>query len=156
MCDSHISESCPMDFTSYCPVDSFRSDGETQQSVEKSLQNGSTWFMRKAKGAPHSKRLIKESGELFRDRSCSGACDVAQCHRFPSSGVKCPEFDNGHHAKSNTRSLEKASPYVSQEELNALKGCVMRSRALFSPSPSSSPVHSFVHKQPHSPRHTNS
>ncbi len=164
MCDSHISESCPMDFTNYCPVDSLRIESAAKLPVEKSQRNHTTWFTRKAKGSSsHNKRLSQGSSDQFRERSNSnGTNEVAYLHHFTDSYKKCVESRSNEDycvSKCNTRSLEKASRYVSQEELNALKGCVMRRRAVFSPSPASSPVHSFVHKkqssQP-SPSFTNS
>ena len=151
---------CPVD---YCPVDSLGSEDETKVPMEKSHRNHITWFSRRVKGASsHNKRLGQESGDLFREHLCSynGSGDVAYHHHFPDSHrrnvVESVSDEDYHPTKHNTRSLEMASRYVSQEELNALKGCVMRRRAVFSPSPSSSPVHSFVHKQPSSPTVTNS
>ena len=47
------------------------------------------------------------------------------------------------------RTQEVPNRYVSQEELDALKGCVTRRRAIFSPSPLSSPLCS---RSPHKPR----
>lgn len=55
------------------------------------------------------------------------------------------DCESATHDRSFTRLQEVPNRYVSQEELDALKGCVTRRRAVFSPSPSSSPV-SNVHR----------
>lgn len=141
-----------MDFTNYCPVDSLKS--EVKEPVEKSQRNHITWFSRKTKeSSTQNKHLSHGNSDWCRD------LNIAASNHFPVNSRKCvePGRDEDYQgAKYNSRSLEKASSYVSQEELNALKGCVMRRRAVFSPSPSSSPVHSFVHKQPQPPNFTNS
>lgn len=141
MCDSHISESCPMDFTSYCPVDTLCSDGKLKQSPSHT-KNHITWISRKAKGA--SNKQVTPSKQENRKLLQNYGVGCYNSHRD----------DKGCNLVS--RSLEKPSPFVSQKELNALKGCVMRTRAVFSPSPSSSPVHSYACQQLSSPNLTNS
>lgn len=126
MCDSHISESCPTDFTSYCPVDSIYNGGRHKQSSQKLHGN---------QRAP--KRMIPCGSDIPVENRPSEECVRSE---LIDGGDHCRQHMHcGLSASGNSRSLEKASSYVSQEELNALKGCVMRRRAVFSPSPSSSP-----------------
>lgn len=91
------------------------------------------------------KRTSTYRRKVLTSRQCSKSsesCDKIigtreQCHYLIDSSSD--DEDSGA-CKSNW--CEKPSRYVSQEELDALKGCVMRRRAVFSPSPSSSPLHS--------------
>ena len=158
MCDSHISESCPMDFTNYCPVDSVCSEGGYKWSSHKSLPKSNiAWFSRKTNGIPsHNTDMILDQTSSKNVQACSEhntqgpfGCDSLNT---------CKKSDSDEECDLRSQSLEKASRYVSQEELDALKGCVMRSRAVFSPSPSSSPIHPHVQqfKPHHSPILTNS
>ena len=170
MCDSHISESCPMDFTNYCPVDSVCSEGRYKRPTRKSqAKNHITWFGRKTKGisSNSSKEFITSkqgrNGQLWSECSVHALkedCGNSSCsprHECPCRNKHVLDSSSDEDCFGNNgQSLEKASPYVSQEELDALKGCVMRRRAVFSPSPSSSPVHSYVQVKSHSPALTNS
>lgn len=179
MCDSHISESCPMDFTNYCPVDSVCSEGRYKRPTHKSqAKNHIAWFGRKTKGASsHNKELMPSKqdvgGKLLQECNVHPICEAygcssceaygcsSCCHGYSRSNSKqAVDYSSNEDCTlggSNGRALEKASRYVSQEELDALKGCVTRRRAVFSPSPSSSPVHSYVQlKSQHSPALTNS
>lgn len=164
MCDSHISESCPMDFTNYCPVDSVCSEGGYKWSSHKSLPKSNV--SRKMKGMP------SHNTDMVLSRTSSKILQACAAHTtreaFSSDSLDIDLRDNCKKSSSdeesdlirdNSQSLEKASRYVSQEELDALKGCVMKRRAMFSPSPSSSsPVHPHVQQfKPHnSPILTNS
>lgn len=153
MCDSHISESCPRDFTTYCPVDSLSSESRAAQRHKTHTKSHITWFSRKSKGASASSRPCKEeTRQLLQDYSVSdkyGAYSYNGATNSPDHvALDSSDDERWEVPRTKNRSLEKASPYVSQEELDALKGCVMRRRAVFSPSPSSSPVHSYVHQRP--------
>lgn len=94
----------------------------------------------------------KQDDKLFRDYSMRRS----HSHSGGSSGPNSLSNDEQSGQLGIGHSSLEPSRYVSQEELDALKGCVMRRRALFSPSPSSSPVHSYVHQQYNSPQLTNS
>lgn len=164
MCDSHISESCPMDFTNYCPVDSEGGYGGYKWSSHKSLPKSNVaWFSRKTKGMPsHDTDMVFGRTSSKRLQACGAhntreafSCDGLDICK---KSVDCSSEEECDLIRDNSQSLEKVSRYVSQEELDALKGCVMRRRAMFSPSPSSSPVHPHVQqfKPHHSPILTNS
>lgn len=157
MCDSHISESCPMDFTNYCPVDSLVKEARAKPLPHKPHpRNHITWFSRKAKGTAtrNSKQVItsKQSSSKVPEQRCS---DSDRCETYSNSphgdvytdSAESSSDEEYNLASANSWSLEKPSLYVSQEELDALKGCVTRRRAVFSPSPSSSPVHSVVYQR---------
>lgn len=157
MCDSHISESCPMDFTNYCPVDSICSEGRYKRPTHKpqTKNHNIAWFSRKAKGLPPHSTKPPNCELLGAHETCeaSGYSHALENH---TKAVDSSGEDYGDGCSLGRRqSLEKASRYVSQEELDALKGCVTRRRAMFSPSPSSSPVHPYVQLK-QSPSHTNS
>lgn len=186
MCDSHISESCSMDFTTYCPVDSLSSSEGRLQRHKSQTRSHIAWFSRKTKGlSSHGNKPEKQDncGSVLdcsanhEAHHCASGCSSQDQHgasQYNTYGTQnhhgaccscssqdqhgpyhCNTISDRDHLDSSgdeggrfgNRSLEKPSLYVSQEELDALKGCVTRRRAVFSPSPSSSPVHSYVHQQ---------
>ena len=149
MCDSDISERCPMDFTNYCPIDSL--------TFEESLEQ---WNCQKTQMKVQTgRKTASVRSRKPNDQNLSEDFSFGAYSKFNSPNEISDSREDEPYGVLRKGSLEKASRYVSQEELDALKGCVMRSRAVFSPTPSSSPVHSFVHQQltfQHSPKHTNS
>ena len=156
MCDSCGSESCPFECVK---AGSYDSEGGLKELSQKSRMK-SKWWSRKTKAtASHEGKYTVTSaleGCNTKDR-CEGHSysPVANIDGYydSSSDEECNPIQD------NSWLQEKPNCYVSQEELDALKGCVTRRRAVFSPSPSSSPVHSYVHQRRTSqltPSHTNS
>lgn len=146
MCDSKISVSCPSDFTKYCPANSLDSNeyplrARQRQHASRTktvshVKSHIAWFSRKARGELYSCKANVCNLPFGEDR-----CDLEIWSS--SSG---DEERVGAKARRGMSSLPRKS--VSREELDAMRGCVSRRRALFSPSPSSSPKHSSAIETP--------
>ena len=147
MCDSQISESCPSDFTNYCPIDALSVEGRLKQPCKSRLKANKKWLSRKTKGlSSHRKQIktAKQAGNLECDEDIA---NFSAANKQDDSCLDSSSDDGSNTFIDNNWLQEIPSRYVSQEELDALKGCVMRRRAVFSPSPSSSPVHSYIHQK---------
>lgn len=147
MCDSAISESCLADFTNYCPVNSLCDEdiGPQKKHRQRSkVRSRVALFSRRAKGQSRptigSQHRVKALGE---DAVLSTA-SVGLCSDDPT--LSDQELDIGEWSSDESTCEEdtvlqdsswlheQSSGYVSRVELNALKGCVMKRRALFSPN----------------------
>ena len=154
MCDSNISVSCPADFTNYCPASSLCDEGirpcRRRQRRPKPVSNVKShiaWFSRKAKGetAYTNKPTISFQPRIVplgEDNGYGGSKSNLSNWSFSSSDEESADSRN----KSWIRECSKKS--VSREELDAMRGCVRQRRALFSPSPSSSPSRSSTVELP--------
>ena len=147
MCDSAISVSCPADFTSYCPADALCDEGIRPQKMSwhrPSVRSRVALFTRKAKGQTYPRQgistqpIIKPLGEE------NYITDESDLHSFNGSTEAIPidctsesttEDEEEIAIQDNSWLHEQSSSYASPEELHALKGCVTRGRALFSPTP---------------------
>ena len=153
MCDSEITVSCLSDFTNYCPADSLCSaDIRPHKKIRprSKVKSRVVWFTRKAsypsRQGISSQLRIKPLGETkctddqhlrSRQRDSDPLDGEAQCPSWSSDSSSTDEEEIAG-VKNDTWLHEQPPCYVSREELDALKGCVMRGRALFSPRPSNS------------------
>lgn len=151
MCDSEITVSCLSDFTSYCPADSLCSaDIRPHKKIRprSKVKSRVVWFTRKAsypsRQGISSQLRIKPLGETkcadeqhlqSRHRDSDSLDEEAQCPSC-SSDSSSPDEEEIAGVQNDTWLHEQPPCYVSREELDALKGCVTRGRALFSPRPS--------------------
>ena len=135
MCDSGFSEVCSADFTNYCRAGSLCDEDIGRQCrlpnyrrmKSSKVRSRVAWFTRKSNlTTPHRRSnvltqvRIRPLGETYND-----PLDVSTKHSdfSSSSDEELPCVNN-----------ELPNNYVSQEELEALKGCVTKRRALFSPN----------------------
>ncbi len=174
MCDSRISETCPADFTSYCPANILCSaDIGPQRRLRHSskVKSRVAWFHRKAKGLSYplrqgisSQPRIKPLGVMEADDMYEGEDRDGQLpwlkHRdrrlsWPMGDFP-PEWKWSNDSSSSSSSEDEDSLsgalkdgpwlheqpliYASPEEVLALRGCVSRGRALFSPTPPTNPA----------------
>ena len=147
MCDSAISVSCPADFTSYCPADALCDEGIGPQKMSwqrPSVRSRVALFTRKAKGQTYPRQGISTQPKIkpLGEESC--ITDESDLHSFNGSAEAIPidcssesttEDEEEAAIQDNSWLHEQSSSYASPEELHALKGCVTRGRALFSPTP---------------------
>ena len=144
MCDSEITVSCPSDFTSYCPADSLcTADIRPHKKIRprSKVRSRVVWFTRKAsypsRQGISSQLRIKPLGETQckDDEQLDLINEESRCPDWSSDSSSADEEE--HTGLKNDTWLHEQPPcYVSREEFDALKGCVMRGRALFSPRPS--------------------
>ncbi len=150
MCDSRNFESCPSDFTNYCPAVCV--EKKTVIPSHKSPRNTCIYLSQEKPDGNSSRRKKVLQSTQTRITNHKSATISSNNDDFSLDFSS----DEDHSPLKDVRLHEKPSSYVSQEELNALKGCVMRRRAVFSPSPSSSPLHSYVQNSHHTPTRTSS
>ena len=156
MCDSEFSETCQLDFSSYMPTNASEIRVKPKSCRVKSSSHHS-----RSRRSSVPRKYSTESN-LLRDMALRSDLDGLLSNNFNrysfDSDDDCESLME-RARPSYTRGHEFPNRYVSQEELDALKGCVMRRRVIFSPSPSSSPVsHNTRHKNcsQHFPEHSNS
>lgn len=149
MCDSTISVSCPADFTSYCPASALCDEDIRPQKKRRhrsSVRSRVALFSRKAKGQMYprqgisSQQRIKPLGEdsCISERTSlySNSCSEHEMEASPLEwSSESTEDEEGATTQDNSWLHEQPSSYVSAEELHALRGCVTRGRAVFSPTP---------------------
>ena len=153
MCDSNITVSCLADFTSYCPANDLCSAAirPRKRSRPKSkVRSRVVWFTRKSKGLSYpckhgilSQPNITPLGEEQspEDRENRRLSDPTALKYLEGASPEwSTESSSGDEDFSSTLKdgpwLHEEPPgYVLPEELDALRGCVTRGRALFSPTP---------------------
>lgn len=136
MCDSGFSEGCSADFTNYCRAGSLCDEDIGRQcrlpnyrrTRSSKVRSRVAWFTRKSNlTTPHRRSnglrqvRIRPLGETYND-PLDVRIHTAQHSEFSSSEEDLPCVNS-----------ELPNNYVSQEELEALKGCVTKRRELFSP-----------------------
>ena len=150
MCDSTISVSCPADFTSYCPASAMCDEDIRPQKKcrhRSSVRSRVALFSRRAKGQPtcrqgissqpRIKALGEENGTGDFSSLYSNSCSEHEMEASPLewSSESTTGDEEAATTQDNSWLHEQPSSYVSAEELHALRGCVTRGRAVFSPSP---------------------